>query len=258
MTRRAIDAIREVDRATSSATSRTSSSTSARRRHLPKIGDRTPASASTTTACRHGAPGSCPTTPRTLVFDNADEHAEQDRRRADATEFGATDDTREIERIVEPRRRAHGLLAVVALLRLRRPDDQRARRRPGARERPDASRRRAPTSIRASSACSRGPTRRRSPARPTSSASTRTRRLPPRLLDRAPRTARRCRRGLEDRGLRPAKSTTRTATTSQANGARSSRIRRPAPGAEARAPRPRRDRHGQPAGRRVEAPESAQ
>ncbi len=78
-----------------------------------------------------GAPTDCDEI-EPAVFDNADQ---QSKRTGDAlvlSEYGATDDTAVLRAHRQARRPSHGLLAGVALLRVQRPDDQRARRRPGS------------------------------------------------------------------------------------------------------------------------------
>ena len=63
------------------------------------------------------------------------------------TEFGATDRPRGSSRIVDLADQHMVSWHVVALLRLRRPDDQRPRRRPGDREEPEEAAEAARTSI---------------------------------------------------------------------------------------------------------------
>ena len=141
LTERVIDAIRAVDHRDADLL-RAARHLRLRRRHAPSATPAIPrAGFSFHVYCLPGAFGGPASGPaceplEELVFDNAD-----DARRAETgdvpflTEFGATDDLDAIERIVAPRRRPHGLLAVLALLRLRRPD-HRGPGRPGARPRP--------------------------------------------------------------------------------------------------------------------------
>ena len=68
-----------------------------------------------------------------LTLDNADEQSERDRRRAADDRVRRDERHRRGRRGQRARRRAHGRLAAVALLRVRRPDDRRHRRAVGRR-----------------------------------------------------------------------------------------------------------------------------
>ena len=161
-------------------------------------------SASTSTTTAWPAPPTRPAGPSSRrTVDNAEAHADANDVPILLSEFGATDDLPTIARMVDPRRRRDGLLAVVALLRLRRPDHERARATPRRWSTTRRSRRPARTSSRTSWPRSSAPTRRRSPERrrptpttptPTSSRSATRPRRP---------TASACRGGRDHR-LRPA------------------------------------------------------
>ena len=157
---------RRPTRATSPSTSRTSSSTSAPPPATARSTTRTPASPSTTTAsarrpgCR-AVPdpiGACENVGETLVFQNAEAHAERDRRGAAhdrVRRHGERGDPRAGRRA---RRPLHGLLDRLGVHGLDRPDQEGGReaadrRQPAGR----AARRRQPRLPRASS-----PARRRS------------------------------------------------------------------------------------------------
>ena len=107
-----------------------------------------------------------------LVFDHADAQAERTGDALLLTEFGATRRARRPHRDGPARRPPHGRLAGVALLRLRRPDDDRRGRQAGDRARPGAAAARRQPRHRPSCGSSRGPTPSRWPARRSPTAST--------------------------------------------------------------------------------------
>ena len=189
---------------------------------------------------------------RTMVFANADKQSRRDRRRPVPDRVRRHRRPRDDRPHRPARRRPHDLLAVLALLRLRRPDHL-GPRGPGARDR----RRRKPP---------RGANVNREKLRvlarpyPRAVAGTprsfgfdpATRALRARLLDAGAQAAsrRRLDRASDDRGLPAAGPVPATATGSQVE-RREGRLGARRPGAEARAPPGRR--RGQRRGRRRRA-----
>ena len=102
--------------------------------HLPEIGSNS--GFSFHDYCLNPGAPDCPTT-EALVFQNADDEAAQTNRALLLSEFGATDDLAEINRIANLADAPHGLVARVALLRLQRSDHNGAGRRAGPGQGPE-------------------------------------------------------------------------------------------------------------------------